>query len=98
VFAVMNAEPASLLRMSNETLGALLDRIAADDALCHDDQLRPLLTAIVEALDAEQPDERPASAPPMVAGTVALVRMIALHARRRPLLRARRVVDIIDKT
>lgn len=65
------------------TIGALLDWIADDDARCHDDAVRPLL----ESALATAREERGV----LPAGTVALVRAVAVLAREHPQLRTLRI-------
>lgn len=83
-------EPTSL---PAGTAGDLLDRFAADDALCHDPSLRPLLERLVSALDAEEGAAAGLLVTPTA--TIVLVRALAAHARRRPVLRHRALADIV---
>jgi hypothetical protein len=72
------------------TVGDLLDRFAADDALCHDERMRPLLDAILAAVEPHAAPE------PLRPGTVALVRALGVHVRRQTGLRTRLLSDLLS--
>jgi len=62
--------------------------IAADDARCHDEAVRPVLATVARALDLDD-GLRPTS-------PVALVRAVAARLRAEPALRDLRVRDLAD--
>lgn len=91
MFRAHTSLPAPLGPVSTDwTIRILLAWIAADDARCHDESLRPVLAAVTDALDPSD-GLRPAS-------PIVLVRTLTARLEAEPALRDLRVRDIVART
>jgi len=90
MFRTHTSVPSSISPVHPDwTINDVMAWVADDDARCHDEALRPVLSALA-GLRQPQPGVRPSS-------TVALVRQVAAHLRREPASGDIRVRDLLGR-